>query len=250
MALLFLFSLSAEIYETMHMHEIYDHIEPGMLLVFDIDNTLLEPVQELGSNQWFENKIKEYISYGYNRQDALEKTLRQWTAIQSITQVKLVEPEIDTIVRKLQNDGYTVMGLTTRGLGISTCTITQLNSAKIDLTRTAPTQKEIFFNNERGVLFRGGALFTAATHKGKALEKLLEAVDLKPSSILFINEKLSHILPVEDFCEKANIPFVGLRYGHTDEKVKNFRKQIAEVQFYHFGHILSNEAADRILHER
>lgn len=252
MLIIFLFttSLPAEIYETYNMSELYNHLKPGMLVVFDIDNTLIEPVQELGSNQWFEKRIKEYISYGHNKGEALEKALREWTAIQSITLVKLVEPGIDTIIKDLQNQGYTVMGLTTRGLGLSTRTVEQLQTVGIDLTMTAPTQEEVFFMNERGVLFRGGALFTAATHKGEALRKLLEASSYAPTSIMFINDKYSHLVPVEEYCSNDNIPYVGLRYGYTDEKVKNHRKQIADVQFYHFGHILSDDAAERILHER
>lgn len=243
-------SLPAEIYETYNMSELYDHLKPGMLVVFDIDNTLIEPVQELGSNQWFENRIKEYVSYGHNKGEALEKALREWTAIQSITLVKLVEPGIDAIVKDLQEQGYTVMGLTTRGLGLSTRTVEQLQTVGIDLSVTAPSHEEVFFMNERGVLFRGGALFTAATHKGEALRKFLEASNYEPTSIMFVNDKYSHLVPVEEYCTKDDIPYVGLRYGFTDEKVKNHRKQIAEIQFYHFGHILSDDAAERILHER
>lgn len=250
LTLLSIQNLRAEIFDIYHMNEIYPHLQPGMLVIFDIDNTLIEPVQELGSNQWFENRMKEYISYGCSKPDALEKALREWTAIQNITLVKLVEPEIAGIVKDLQTLGYTVMGLTTRGLGISTCTLHQLQTVNIDLKTTAPTDAEIFFMNERSVLFRGGTLFTAGTHKGNALEKFLKTIDCKPSSILFINDKYSHLLPVEDYCDKFAVPFVGMRYGFLDQKVKNFRKQIAEVQFYHFGHILSDEAAERILHEK
>lgn len=242
--------LPAEIYETSRMDELYGHLEPGMLVVFDIDNTLIEPVQELGSNQWFENRIKEYFSHGYSNHNALHTALKEWIAIQHITFVKLVEPGIDEVVKDLQGKGYTVMGLTTRDLTLSDRTAEQLQSVGIDLSKTAPTQEEVFFMNERGVLFHKGSLFTAATHKGEALHKFLEISGYQPSSVMFINDKYSHLIPVEEYCSQSGIPFVGLRYGHTDEKVKNFCKQIADVQFYHFGHILSNESAERILHER
>ena len=241
--------LRAQIIEIMNLQEVYQYLDSQTLVVLDIDNTLIEPVQELGSNQWFENRIKEYISYGMDKGDALEKALREWTAIQSITKVKTVEPETTRIVKDLQEKGHTVIGLTTRGLGISTCTVQQLESVKIDLTTTSPTNEELFFMNERGVLFRGGILFTAATHKGLALKKFLETIGFQPGSVLFINDKRSHLMPVEQVCNEDQIPFKGLRYGYLDEKVKNFRKQIAEVQFYFFGHILSDEAAFRILHE-
>src|SRR5690606_11378819 len=122
-------------------------------------------------------------------------------------------------------------------------------AVKIDLSATAPTNEELFFMNERGVLYRGGILFTAATHKGRALKKFLGLSGHKTAAILFINDQRSHLQPVAATCEEDGVPFKGLRYGFLDEKVKNFRKQIAEVQFYFFGHILSDEAAERILHE-
>jgi hypothetical protein len=243
------FSLPAEIYETMHMNKVYDHLQSDMLILFDIDNTLIEPVQELGSNQWFEHRIKEYVSQGQSKQEALEKALREWTAIQNITHVKLVEPGSHQIVKDLQKKGYSVIGFTTRGLGISTCTIEQLESVNIDFTTTAPTKEEIFFTNGHGILFRGGVLFTAGTDKGKALGKFLDTINCRPASILFINDKLSHLLPVEEYCKQSSLPFIGLRYGYLDEKVENLRTQIADVQFHHFGHILSNDAAERILQE-
>ncbi len=249
-ALFFSAHLSADIIETAHMEEILPQVKSGMLVIFDVDNTLIEPVQELGSDQWFEHRIKEYISYGYAKDAALEKALREWTAIQSITNIKTVEGGTSEIIHKIQQQGVSVMGLTTRGLGLSTRTVEQLHTVGIDLGATAPIQEEIFFMNEKGVLFRGGTLFTAGTHKGNALRKFLKRINYTPDSILFVDDKISHLMAVESLCEDLGIPFIGYRYGRLDDKVHNLRKQIADVQFHFFGHILSDEAAERILHER
>lgn len=242
-------SLSSVIYETMEMDELHSHLTPDTLIVFDIDNTLMEPVQELGTDQWFYNRIKHYENWGFSKDRALEKALRQWCAIQSITKVRVVEPGTAEIVQNLQKMGYSIMGLTTRGLGMCTLTIQQLGYLDIDLSVTAPTQDEIHFMNERGCLYRSGILFTAATHKGKAMQKLFNKMNYQPKRILFINDKRSHI---EEFMETMlpkGVDFVGLRYGKTDERVKNFRQHIAEVQYNFFGHILTDEQAERILHE-
>jgi len=241
--------LSAEIVEIDRMKNIHQYVKQNMLIIFDIDNTLIEPVQELGSNQWFTHRIKEYCSYGLEKSDALEKALKEWSAIQSVTEVKIVEQGTSEIIENLQLQGITIIGMTTRGLGLSTRTIEQLESVDINLSLSAPTKEEIFFMNEKGVLFRGGVLFTAGTHKGNALPKLLDTIGYHPSEILYINDKKSNLVTVEEMCEKEGIAFTGLRYSFLDKKVKNFRKQIAEEQFYFFGHILSDAAAERILHE-
>lgn len=243
------FQLSGEIVEIKHMKELYPYLKPDMLVVYDIDNTIIEPKQTLGSDQWFHHRIDEYKSYGFDDSYSLEMALREWMAVQNITSVKLVEEQTGDIISDLQKKGYKLIGLTTRGLGMSTRTIDQLERVGVNLELTAPTKDEFYFTNGRGVLYHTGVLFTANTHKGEALRKYLQHIGLNPTSVMFINDKYSHIVPVEEFCESENIPFIGLRYSYLDEKVKSFPHQIALVQFYNFGHIMSDDAAERVLHD-
>ncbi len=160
--------VQGQILESQKIRDVVEHSNASTLIIFDIDNTLVEPVQELGSDQWFRYRIQRYETTGLPHQDAIEKALAEWIAIQSITSIKTVEEDTATVVQELQDEKFVVMGLTTRGLGMATRTVQQLDSLGIDLSRTAPTQEEIFFMNGRGVLFRKGVLFTAATDKGTA----------------------------------------------------------------------------------
>ena len=43
--------------------------------------------------------------------------------------------------------------------------------------------------------------------------------------------------------KEKQIPFIGLRYGFIDEKVKNFDPKAAEIQYKRFVNILSNKEA-------
>ena len=45
--------LGGKIVEVAHFKEVLDHIKPSTLLVVDIDDTLLVPVQSLGTDAWF-----------------------------------------------------------------------------------------------------------------------------------------------------------------------------------------------------
>ena len=242
--------LQAEILEIKNMDQVYNYLKPNTLIIFDIDNTLIEPVQSVGSDQWFRHRIAYWIDHGMEQEVALEKALADWMAVQNITKMQLSEPNIAKIVRHLQGRNFTVMGLTTRGLGMSTRTNQQLATVGIDLSKTAPSKDDIFFMNQRGVLFREGTLFTANTHKGAALFKLLDQLDMTPKMILFINDKRSHIVPIEEWAIKRNIPFIGLRYSQLDEKVKNMDIEVTDIQFENFGHILSDDEAREILKER
>ncbi len=240
----------AEIIETNSICRIREYITPESLVIFDIDNTLMEPSQTLGNDQWFYHRLKQHKAAGMNAEDALEKSLAEWYAVQNVTKVRLVEPCAADLIQSLQKDNYTVMGLTTRGLGLCRTTIYQLKSLGINLGVTAPTHEEFHFMNCKGVLFRQGILFTAGSNKGKALAKLLHRIGKQPKNIVFINDKATHLREVEEVCEQYNVPFIGLRYGFLDATVAAFNPEIADIQFEAFGQILSDEEAAHLLNLR
>ncbi len=238
-----------KICEIYHFDEIRDYLHPGMLVVLDIDNTLLMPIQELGSDQWFHHRLDRYIQGGCSLQDALEYALSEWEGVQNLSIMTSPECETPSLIDRLQQH-WTVMGLTTRGLALATRTVHQLQSVGIHLTKHTVAEDDIPLLNPRLILYRKGILFTSGTHKGQALLKLLDAIGYKPQSILFVNDKASHLREVEVACEAHHIPFTGLRYGFLDEKVRNFRPDIAAVQFEQFSQILSDEEAQKILNTR
>lgn len=242
-------TLSAEIVEIKHMDELNRYLDGNTLIVFDIDNTLIEPVQTLGSDQWFEHRVKELVEQGSTLDDALTETRYEWNSIQGVTQVSAVEEQTAPLVKRLQQEGYAVMGLTTRSMGISLLTKHQLRQVGIDLRTTAPTHGEVYMHNGRGTIFTDGVLFTSATNKGMAFEKFIRALNLAPKRVIFVNDKRSHLEELEFCCNKHKIPYIGLRYGYLDEKVAQFSGELAQQQRQHFGRILSDEAARKALSE-
>ncbi len=258
LSLFFVSCAYGEIIETMHFDTLKEHVDKDTLIVLDIDNTLLETTQSLGSDQWFYHHFSSYIDDGMTPEAALERALPEWEAIQNLTEVTLVEEGTARTVAELQAKGYSVMGLTTRGLGMSTLAVHQLGKLGIDLTKTAPTQEQIFFTNfhsmypktPHGVIFRQGILFTAGSDKGGAFSTLMEKLDLHPKKVVFINDKASHLQPVAKACEAKNIPFTGLRYGATDERVKGYDPLVGRVQWKAFGKIISDSDATAALAEK
>lgn len=247
-----IFTLSAEIHETLHFKDLLNHITPDTLVVLDIDDTLLLPSQTLGSDVWFCHRWKEHQQNGLSKDDALEKSLAEWEAIRHLTEVCLVEEGTDQVVKDAQNRGVPVMALSTQGVALTTRTFQQLLSLNIDMTKAAPSLEQFYFMNDKvfaegieGALYRNGILFTSGTKKGKALMILLEKMKLQPKHVLFINDKRSHLMDLEEDVEAAGLRFTGLRYNIGDERVKNFSPQIAETQwlFSTFDRILSDEEA-------
>ena len=241
--------LEAKVHFKNHFESLLDYVTSQTLVVLDIDDTLLVPKQMLGTDAWFLYRLKMYLDEGLSKNVALDKALSEWEAIRHLTKVCLIEENIPEIIEQLQNRGVTVMGLTTQGLALATHTVNQLKSLEIDLSRTAPSKSDYYFQNGHGVLYRDGILFTSGTHKGKAFLQLLDHCELSPSHVLFINDKATHIAELEKSVTERDILFTGIRYGFSDERIANFNPDIANIQWNYssFGHILSDDEARIIL---
>ncbi len=240
--LLFFGYLQAQIIDIKNINEIKKtKINKETLIVFDLDNTIMRPKQSLGSDQWFYNRLEAYQGKGFDYNEAKEKTLTDFYEIQAITKVQLVEEDVRKIIGNLQKDNYLVVGLTARDPDFSLAALKQLNSLDVDLSKTAPYKKRIFFEN--GSSFRKGILFAFGQDKGKILSSFFEKINFKPKSIIFIDDKLSHVKEMENFCKSSKIKFIGYRYGYLDDNVKEFNAEIANIQQKYLTTILSDEEA-------
>ncbi len=218
-------ALFATIIEAPHFNDLQSRVNQETLVILDIDDTLLIPKQTLGTDVWFRYELKQNEKRGVD--DPLDKTLGLWEAIRHITEVEIVEEGSDLLVEELQNQGISVMGLTTQGLALATRTVKQLQSLHFDLFKTAPVKVDWY---GEGALFRKGILFTAGTNKGAALLRFLDQNGLAPTQVVFVNDKWTHLREVEEALEKRGIPFLGLRYSYSDARVDAFQPEIAEKE--------------------
>jgi len=241
--------ISSSLIEIKYFAEIYDYLASDTLIILDVDNTLMEPVQEFGNDQWFRWRLRQLESNGVASNEALSQALSEWHAIQAVTKSRPVELTTPALVGQLQSSDWTVIALTTRGLAVASRTLEQLESIGFCFKKSSPQQHSLLFQNEtQDILFRHGVLFTNGTHKGTSFLTLLDLMDYHPKRVLFVNDKASHIKELEVACYENSIEFIGLRYGHLDERVNNFRSELAEIQGRDFWHIHSDEEAETLLH--
>lgn len=240
---LFISSISAKIIEIKHFSESVPYLIKDTLLVLDIDDTLLVPKQMLGSDMWFQDRIKQQKELP--PAEAFEKTLNEWEGIRHFTQMQIVEPGMQKTIEGLQKKEQAIIGLSTQSLTLSKVTFKQLINNQIDLRITAPQESYYFQNGNKDVLYINGILFTSGTSKGKALFQLLEKTKQRFKRIVFINDKASHLADIEEAAEKNHVDFIGLRYSYSDFRKKAFDSRTASVQFSQSGftQILSDEEA-------
>jgi hypothetical protein len=212
-----------------HMKDILPHVEPGVLVVFDIDNTVVEPVQTLGSDQWFYHlmqRVKEEEKL--DDEHAIDRAMEIWNAVQKDTEVRAVESDTPALIRDLQKGGIDVIALTARTLDSAEITKAQLRSIGVDF---------------------GGAIVFAGEKQGKGdvLVTFMKKTGRKPKRVLFIDDKEKNVESVDRSLTAASIPHLVFRYGAADERVAKFRADVADMQYRWWRHILSDDAAQDLL---
>lgn len=192
------------------MAEIRPELTTSTLLIFDIDNTLVEPVGNIGSDQWYYYIEKAYARDGLDSAAAEAKAGETWSWALATVKVKPVEDTTPALVREQQRRGVKIMALTARDAKDAPATFRQLKDIGVDLGTN--------------VVFVGDG-----PDKGKALVAELKKRKLKPAKVVFVDDKPHHVKNVDAALTAAGIPSVSFRYGAADAKVRAFNAVMAEA---------------------
>lgn len=234
-ALLFLLLATpawAGIHEITSIKEILPHVNAETFLVFDLDNTLIEPVQSYGSDQWFEAMVERFKKQGKTEAEAIEAAVIPWVKIQKVTLVRAIEPTTSEVFAKARTQAKAVMALTARPGELAESTGAQLKGVGINFATSSPVASslDIGVENEIGKFRRGIFYIGAGKNKGRALMQFFEVSKWRPNRVVFVDDKPHHVKDVEKVLTGTGIEFDGFRYGATDAKVKAFRMDVAEQE--------------------
>jgi len=241
----------AEIREIKSMAEAGPFLTQDTLVIFDLDNTVFEPVQTLGSDQFFSHLVKKAEAQGVQNQVAVNMALAQSTPIQPVTKVRAVEAFTPLLVANLQRQKISVLALTARPPQWSQGTLQQVASLGINFSRTAPQMNSALFHN--GFYTHGVLFLPAGAEKGKVLIQFLKQAHLNPSRVLFIDDKVHNVQSVDMALTQVKIKSLSLRYGAADAKVKSFNPALADFEhqyFLRYRLFLSDEAALQMMTPR
>lgn len=202
----------------------------NVLIVFDIDNTLLKARQPLGSDQWFEweaDAIKQASS------SANFKTFEQLLKVQAdlfqLSSMSLTENFIPQMVQSLKKNGHSIILLTSRSPDLRSVTERELEKNNLWFSDSSimggvpHSFIESPFKNK--VSFMNGIFMTSGHHKGEALAYLLTKARKQFKAIIFADDHERHTRRVyETFSNSSNIEIVTFRYGQEDEAVAAFKE--------------------------
>jgi hypothetical protein len=219
--------------ECSSIQEVIADAQPGTLVIFDIDNTLLHPCQMLGSDEWFQYYVKKKERQLHNYEEALNQAVDILHSVYCSTRVKPMEACTVEVVHALQNQGLNVIGLTSRSSTVAGVTIRQLASIGIDLSVTAPSQASFSFAGLSETLYFHGVVFTKGKSKKNALSAFFEQLSWCPKRILFIDDGKKHIDELSTY-ENEGFEFVGLRLNVADAYVKALDPKICDAELEEF----------------
>lgn len=230
----------AEIRETNSMIDALADVQAGDVVVFDIDNTIAEPKQTLGTDQWYEYLVNKNKEEGLSEDQAIDNALRDWVRVQKATKVRPVEKITPILIENLLLKKITVLALTARPISLKEATTAQLQSIGVKLESYGYT-----YNDQKDVELYNGVLFVGPkNNKGLVLATVFEKLQIKPRKLIFVDDKVKHVNNMDAVFAQKGHTNINFRYGAADERVKAFDAQLSEFQwdiFSRFGELAPDE---------
>lgn len=223
----------------------FEKIQKGAIVIFDVDGVLINPASKIfwpkterNHGEWigklyaqvFEKAKHEPLFY-------ISKMLQKETPT-------VIEPIIKDIIRRLQNAGIMVIALTSSSTGssfdISSMPVWRFNKLKdVGIDFSHVQIPNIYFNelpsqspeqDGKYPVFYNGILFTSDSSKGAVIKSFLDRAHLKPSRVIFFDDRKSHLESVSQAIYELGIPFSGYQYlgesymeGELDKAIARFQ---------------------------
>ena len=211
---------------------------PGrVLVVLDIDNTILAMEQGLGSDQWY------YWQKDLAQADPCDaRVVSDRFAVQGAlfhaSAMRPTQPDAAAQVRRMQAAGLPVIALTSRGSNYRLQTFRELRRNGFSLWATAlpPAQgwPEPFVpaGSERPALYEDGVFLTAGQHKGRMLEALLLKTGVeRPAAIIMADDRQENLDAIWESFAGGESAVHAWRYTREDANVAAFDGEQAAAQW-------------------
>ena len=210
----------------------------NLLVVFDIDNTLLAMEQGLGADQWYEWQ-KELSQHDRCSDQNVGDRFAVQGALYFISAMRRTQEDGAAQVSAIQDLGVTVIALTSRGPDYQLQTFRELRRNGFNFSHFAfgpaggYSQPFVPVENGRLSLYQDGVFLTAGQHKGKMLYSLLEKTETRmPGVIVIVDDNWKNLEAVTETFSALDIPVHAWRYSGEDENVRNFDTKQANTQWH------------------
>ncbi len=187
-----------------------------VLVLFDIDNTLLAAEELLGSDQWFTLKEEEGVEFSCLL-DAQKLLYEAGT-------MRLTHRGIQNVIKELSDKGFPMAVLTSRGPQVQAVTLRDLFDHSLIFDKTSPLGwiDEQYKNTSRDIKYEHGVFLTSGLHKGEMAHYLLEKTNVKNhiKKVIFVDDKTKHVCRVQNSMQAIGMDVEVFHYPTEDYRVK------------------------------
>jgi len=208
-----------------------------VLVVFDIDNTLLAMEQGLGSDQWYDWQKSLATDDQCNQKYVGDRFAAQG-AIYFASAMRPTQADGAGQVKAIQGQGVKVISVTSRGMDYRLQTFRELrrNGISFSFSAIGPAggYTEPFMPVADGRLSRyeDGVFLTAGQHKGQMLQSLLTKTGTgMPAVIVMADDKQDNLDAVKGTFSALGVPVHAWRYTGEDDNVAAFDPEQANDQW-------------------
>ncbi len=230
------------------------HGADKVLVVFDIDNTLLTLDQDLGGEAWFRWQRSLLEANGPHELRVAEDfvgLLEAQGVIYSLSRMKPTEPMVPAFLDRLEAKGFRVIALTARGTQLRDSTVRQLSGEEIRFqapircglplcakrgritgdqvlaaAQKALTAEQVAafdLEKPREISVSDGVMMVTGQHKGAMLQLLLaSAPDPSIKAIVFVDDGLDNVENMEAAFARSDIELAAFHYVHLKADVADF----------------------------
>ena len=200
----------------------------NMLVVFDIDNTLLAMEQGLGADQWYEWQKELNEKNPCDARLAGNRFAVQG-ALYFASAMRPAQENAAVLVREVQDAGIPVIALTSRGVDYRLQTFRELRRNGYSFVYSGIGSEGGFPDNfvppsgSRPARYEDGVFLTSGQHKGAMLHDLLDltATDM-PRVIVMTDDNQVNLDAVTETFAALNATVRTWRYSGEDTKVAGF----------------------------
>jgi hypothetical protein len=200
----------------------------NVLVIFDIDNTLMAMEQDLGSDQWYDWQ-KQLQEHDRCDERLVADRLAAAGALYYASGMRPTQPDAAEIVRAIQARGFTTFALTSRGHEFRLHTFRELRRNGIDFEDSAPGPRGGYpdiFMPERGVRvvrYEDGIMLTAGQQKGDMLASLLKKTGhAAPQALVVVDDKPNHLVDYGNYARENRVSLTAIHYTGEAEVLKKF----------------------------
>ncbi|MDP5030820.1 MAG: DUF2608 domain-containing protein [Paraglaciecola sp.] len=216
----------------------------NVLVVVDIDNTLLTSESDLGGDIWYQWQRGSLAVKPREEQKVQCLFEDSISLLYELSPMVLTESALPAMINDWQQQGITVFALTSRSPKTRSATERELSRAGIDLSVTAlsPIGQDAPLLREfipREMTYMQGIMMTSGMNKGAMLDYLLSKMQRQFKAIVFVDDSQKNIDNLYE-AYKGN--------GTIDMTIFHYNK-VEEDRMKKNGAILSQNQADEMAHQ-